>query len=99
MHVVAAKPLYLSEAAVPPDVMAREEEISRQQLDSSGQLHNKKPDVVAKIVRGKVLKRMSEVCLLSQPHVAEEGGPLVGKFLAAGGVACDGFTRWALGGH
>ena len=104
MHVVAAKPLYLSEASVPPDVMQREEEISKEQLQTSGQLQNKKPDVVAKIVRGKVLKRMSEVCLLSQPHVAEEGGPLVGKFLsslpgATGGVSCEGFTRWALGGH
>jgi len=104
MHVVAAKPLYLSELSVPVDVMTKETDICRQQLDAANQLAGKKPEVADKIVRGKVLKRLSELCLLSQPHVAEEGAPVVSKFLAAlaletagSGATCTGFERWTVG--
>lgn len=41
----------------------------------------KKPDVLEKIIQGKVNKRLSEVCLLSQNHLAEDGNPAVKKYL------------------
>ena len=96
MHVVAAKPTYLSQAEVPSDVMAREAAIFRQQ---SLELANKPPDVVEKVIRGKVLKRMGEVCLLSQSHMAVDGGPVVGKYLGSlqPPLACRGFVRWSVG--
>jgi translation elongation factor EF-Ts len=84
--------------------MAKETDICRQQLDAANQLAGKKPEVADKIVRGKVLKRLSELCLLSQPHVAEEGAPVVSKVLAAlalesagSGATCAGFERWTVG--
>jgi len=97
MHVVASKPLFLSEQAVPATVLAKETDICRQQLETADALKGKKPEVVDKIVRGKVVKRLGELCLLSQPHVAEEGAPIIGKFLIEKGVKCVSFERWTVG--
>lgn len=103
MHIVAAKPSFLSEVTVPADFMQREGDIIAQQMQGSNALQGKTADVAAKIVKGKVQKRLAEVCLLSQVHVAEEGGVSVGKFLAAvpvgKGLTCVGFKRWAVGGQ
>jgi elongation factor Ts len=42
----------------------------------------KKPkEILEKIIQGKVNKRLNEVCLLDQSHVAEEGNPMISKFL------------------
>lgn len=61
MHVVAAKPQFLSPAEVPDSIMQREAEIFRQQSLEMSAGAAKSPEVVDKIIRGKVLKRMSEV--------------------------------------
>ena len=54
---------------------------------------------------GKINKRLSEVCLASQPHMVEDGSPAVHKVLKAAGkdLQLQGdlevayFQRWALG--
>jgi len=97
MHVVASKPLFLSEQTVPATVLDKETDICRQQLETADALKGKKPEVVDKIVRGKVVKRLGELCLLSQPHVAEEGAPIIGKFLTEKGLKCVSFERWTVG--
>ena len=64
MHVVAAKPLFLSPAEVPADFLEKEKAIFQEQ--SKEDAAKKKPDVVEKIIQGKINKRLSEVCLLGQ---------------------------------
>mmetsp|Transcript_25682 Transcript_25682/g.57722 ORF Transcript_25682/g.57722 Transcript_25682/m.57722 type:complete len:102 (-) Transcript_25682:224-529(-) len=100
MHVVASQPspLYLSIADVPADVLLQETAIFREQSADD----KKKADIVERIVAGKVAKRMGELCLLQQAHVAMEGSPVVHKYLESMGadgstVSLTGFQRWSLG--
>ena len=105
MHTVAANPLYLDKENVPADVVEKETVILREQaMDTkAGGKPPPKPDLLAKIVAGKVSKRLGEITLLGQAHVAEEGQPVVGKFLAdlskslGATVTVESFTKWGLG--
>eukprot|EP00598_Pedospumella_elongata_P012215 CAMPEP_0185012038 /NCGR_PEP_ID=MMETSP1098-20130426/98100_1 /TAXON_ID=89044 /ORGANISM="Spumella elongata, Strain CCAP 955/1" /LENGTH=336 /DNA_ID=CAMNT_0027541089 /DNA_START=59 /DNA_END=1069 /DNA_ORIENTATION=+ len=98
MHVVAACPLYLAPKDVPADVVARETAIFREQTVDD----KKKPEMLEKIIAGKVNKRMADLCLVSQPHVAVEGSPVIQKYLDSltqgdVKVSISGFQRWTLG--
>ena len=105
MHTVAANPLYLDKDHVPPEVVEKETTILREQaVDTKGS--NKpppKPELLAKIVAGKVSKRLGEITLMGQAHVAEEGQPIVGKFIAdlskslGASIVVQSFTKWGLG--
>jgi elongation factor Ts len=96
MHTVAAKPLFMRLADVPGEVKARETEVAKQQLQEEGS-GDKKPEIVDRIVQGKVNKRLGEMCLLEQPHVAEEGSPKVGKFLQKSSLSLEKYALWMLG--
>ena len=65
MHIAAANPGYLSREEVPHDVIEREKEIYRAQVT------NKPPQVVEKIVEGKLEKFFSDTCLLDQIFVKD----------------------------
>jgi elongation factor Ts len=100
MHVVASNPAYLSIADVPKDVLDRETAISLEQAQAEGKAKNE--EIMKKIVAGKVQKRLGEICLLTQNHMAEEGSPVVSKYLSTVSsdlkvsVTCDGFIKWTL---
>ena len=104
MHVIAASPLFPSRESVPGVFLEREKVVLRDQMTESGQTEGKKPDMVEKILVGKVNKRLAEVCLSSQAHVAEEGAPVIEKFLKSQAstlkldkLAIKRFMRWTLG--
>lgn len=65
MHIVAASPLYLSRDNVPQEVVEREKEIYRVQVK------DKPPQVVEKIIEGKLEKFYTETCLLEQLFVKD----------------------------
>ncbi len=67
MHVVAARPLYLSREQVPAEAIASEKDIYREQMVNSG----KPAQVVDKIVEGKLDKWYSEVCFMEQGFVRD----------------------------
>jgi len=67
MHVVAARPQFLSRENVPQDTVEREKAIYREQMAASG----KPAAVIDKIVDGKLDKWYSEVCFLEQPFVKD----------------------------
>ena len=48
---------------------------------------------------GKVNKRLSEICLLSQSHMAMDGSPIIQKYLQNLSVKTEipSFYRWSLG--
>jgi elongation factor Ts len=69
MQVAAARPLYVSREQIPQAELDREREIYAAQAAQSG----KPPQVVAKMVEGKVDKYVAEVCLLEQDYVKEPG--------------------------
>lgn len=69
MQVAAARPLYVTRGEIPQDELDREREIYTAQAAQSG----KPPQVVAKMVEGKVDKYVAEICLLEQDYVKEPG--------------------------
>jgi elongation factor Ts len=87
MHVVAAKPQYLTPDDVPEDVIAKEKDILMQQMADSG----KPADILEKIVDGKMRKFYEGVCLTEQPHMVEEKNPKVSKVLDTLGIQVTQF--------
>ncbi len=65
MHIAAASPQYLTREDVPQDVIEREKEIYR------AQVANKPPQVVEKIVDGKLEKFFTDTCLVDQVFVKD----------------------------
>ena len=67
MHVAASNPKYLSQAQVPADVVAKEREILTEQAQGEG----KPPEIVAKMVEGRLRKSLSEITLTGQAFVKD----------------------------
>src|SRR5690349_24962551 len=69
MHIAAADPKFVRKEDVTPEAFEKEKDIYRAQAAATG----KPPQVVEKIVEGKMAKFYEEVCLLDQPFVKEPG--------------------------
>jgi elongation factor Ts len=67
MHIAAADPRYISKDDVPGAALDKEREIQRGRALFEG----KPPNVVDRIVEGRMGKFYEEVCLLEQPFVKE----------------------------
>jgi elongation factor Ts len=98
MHIAAANPLYVSRDEVSSDTIEREKEIYRAQVT------NKPPQVVEKIVEGKLDKFFSDMCLLDQVFVKDPEGKKKIKDLITEKISKVGenivvrrFTRYQLG--
>jgi elongation factor Ts len=78
MHIAFSKPVYLTKAEVPADVVARERDILAARARESG----KPAEIVAKMVDGGLNKFLAETTLLGQPFVKDDK-QTVEKMLAA----------------
>lgn len=67
MQVAAARPEYVTREDVPPEVLERERSIYRAQALNEG----KPPQVVDRIVEGRLEKFYQEFCLLEQPFIKD----------------------------
>ena len=67
MHVAAASPQFVRREDVPADLVERERAIYRGQLEGQ----NKPPQVIDKIVEGKLNSFYEQVCLLEQPSIRD----------------------------
>lgn len=92
MHVAALNPEYLDADRVPGDVLAREAEILRAQIADSG----KPPEIVEKIISGRLNKRLAEITLLGQPFVRDDSVS-VGELLDRNGASVKAFVRLQVG--
>ncbi|KAL3695752.1 hypothetical protein R1sor_009828 [Riccia sorocarpa] len=68
MHIVAQRPLFLSKDLVAPEALQHEREILTSQALGSG----KPPNVIEKMVAGRLSKYVQEVALLEQKYVLDE---------------------------
>jgi len=98
MHVAAASPRFVRREEVTADLVESEREIAREQAAKSG----KPPQVVEKIVEGKLEKFFAEICLLEQPYVRDPErsvGQLVADVVAKIGenIQVRRFVRFVLG--
>ncbi|MGB9711253.1 MAG: translation elongation factor Ts [Thermodesulfovibrio sp.] len=66
MHIAASNPQYIKREDVPEEVINKEKEIYKAQIKG-----NKPPQVVEKIIEGKLEKFFEEMCLLEQPFIKE----------------------------
>ncbi len=92
MHIAASKPIAVSETDVPADVLDKEREIIRAQSEGSG----KPPEIIEKMVEGRIRKFLGEVTLLGQPFV-KDPDQSVGKLLEGAGATVRQFQRLELG--
>jgi len=92
MHVAASNPRYLSAAEVPAEVVAKEREI----LTSQAQGEGKPPEIVAKMVEGRLRKGLGEITLAGQPFV-KDPDVTVEKLLKGAGARVVAFERFEVG--
>jgi elongation factor Ts len=96
MHIAAESPDYLKPEEVPSDIKAREEEIARSQVVG------KPPQIVDKIVAGKIQAFYDQACLLCQKFV-KENTVTIADLLARESkrlgkpLAIRRFIRWRVG--
>jgi elongation factor Ts len=98
MHIAAAAPLYVKREDVPAEALDKEREIYRAQFAGS----NKPPNVIDKIVEGKLESYYAQVCLLDQPSIRDQNVTV--KQMVANAAAKTGenvtvsrFARFKLG--
>ena len=98
MHIAAMNPKYLDEASIPAEVIEKEKEIAKAQLEKEG----KPANIIEKIIPGKIKKFIEENTLLGQKFVKDDK-KTVKQIIdeaakAAGGSAkIVGFVRYELG--
>ncbi len=102
MHVAAMKPVALSSADVPAELVARERSVAAAKAaeDAAVATAAGKPvqsaEIVAKRIEGGVQKYLKEVSLFNQPFVKNDK-LTVEQMLKAAGTTVKGFTLYVVG--
>jgi elongation factor Ts len=68
MHIAAARPKYIAADGIPAAVLEEEKAVIREQIKDQ----KKPPEIMEKIVQGKLGKFYEEVCLLDQPFIKDD---------------------------
>jgi elongation factor Ts len=92
MHVAASNPKYLSPAQVAPEVIEKE----RLFLTEQAQGENKPPEIVAKMVAGRLRKTLNEITLMGQPFV-KDPEISIEKLLKQAAATVASFERFEVG--
>ena len=94
MHVAAMKPVALTSADVPAELIEKERTVAAAKAEESG----KPADIAAKMVDGAVQKYLKEVSLFNQVFVkAADGKQTVEQMLKAANTSIKGFTLYVVG--
>jgi elongation factor Ts len=92
MHVAAVNPAYIDADDVPPEVLEKERAILTEQTKGE----KKPPDIIAKMVEGRLRKYLAELTLLGQPFV-KDPDTSVEKLLKKSGAKVLKFVRYEVG--
>ena len=92
MHVAASRPNCVSEEDVPVELIEKEKEIFSAQAAESG----KPPEIIEKMVGGRINKYLKEITLLNQPFV-KDSDQTVGQLAKAAGATVVGFDCLEVG--
>jgi elongation factor Ts len=92
MHIAAMKPVSLSSAEVPAELVAKERSVAEAKAAESG----KPADIAAKMIEGSVQKYLKEVSLFNQPFVKNDK-QTVEQMLKAASTTVKGFTMFVVG--
>jgi elongation factor Ts len=92
MHVAAMKPVSLSSAEVPSDLIEKERSVATAKAAESG----KPAEIAAKMIEGSVQKYLKEVSLYNQAFVKNDK-QTVEQMLKAANTSLKGFTLFVVG--
>ena len=92
MHIAAMKPVALSAADVPADLVQKERNVAEAKAAESG----KPADIVAKMIEGSIQKYLKEVSLFNQPFVKNDK-QTVEQMLKEQGTSVSAFTMFIVG--
>ena len=92
MHIAAMNPTVVSSEDAPADLVAKEREIYTAQAQDSG----KPPEIVEKMIDGRIRKYLAEISLLEQAFV-KDGDTKIGALLKKEGAAVNRFVRYEVG--
>jgi len=92
MHVAAVNPAYIDVGDVPADVLDKERAILTEQTKGE----KKPPEIIAKMVEGRLRKYLAEMTLLGQPFVKDQDVS-VEKLLKKAGAKVLQFVRYEVG--
>jgi elongation factor Ts len=92
MHVAASNPAYIDVAAVPAATLDKERALLIEQTKAE----KKPPEIIAKMVEGRLRKYVAEITLVGQPFV-KDLDISVEKLLKAAGARVVQFVRYEVG--
>ena len=92
MHVAAVNPAYIDATGVPVAVLGKEREI----LTDQTKAENKPPEIIAKMVEGRLRKYLAEITLVGQPFV-KDPDTTVEKLLKKADATVVQFVRYEVG--
>lgn len=92
MHIAANKPIAVTAAELPQELLDKEKEICLAQVATSG----KPAEIVEKMVTGRMQKFISELTLLTQPFVKDPNITIT-DLLKQHGASVVSFTRFEVG--
>jgi len=92
MHVAAANPAYIDASEVPAEVLDKERSILSEQTKGE----KKPPDIIAKMVEGRLRKYLAEITLVGQPFV-KDPDITVEKLVKKAGAKIVRFVRFEVG--
>jgi elongation factor Ts len=92
MHVAAVNPAFVDAAEVPAAVLDKERDILTEQTKGE----KKPPDIIAKMVEGRLRKYLAEITLMGQPFV-KDPETSVEKLVKKAGAKVVKFVRYEVG--
>ena len=92
MHIAAMNPTVVNPDDAPADLIAKEREIYASQAADSG----KPPEIVEKMIEGRIKKYLAEISLVEQAFV-KDGDVKVGKLLDKEKASVSRFVRFEVG--
>jgi elongation factor Ts len=92
MHIAASNPRYISISEVPAQIVAKEREI----LGEAAKNEGKSPEIVAKMIEGRLRKSLNEITLLGQPFV-KDPDQSIEKLLKSAAARVVRFERFEVG--
>ena len=92
MHIAASAPSVVSPDDAPAELVARERGIYAAQAQDSG----KPPEIIEKMIEGRIRKYLAEISLLEQPFV-KDSDTKVGALLKKEGATVNRFVRYEVG--
>ena len=92
MHIAAVNPQVVAAADMPEELVAKEKEIFMAQAQESG----KPPEIIEKMIGGRIKKYLAENSLLEQSFV-KDPDVTVGKLVSAAGAEAVSFMRFEVG--